>query len=63
MKAAHISLRKKSPADSIPVFMNDGIEQFSISPAGSEIFAAYASITLCCLLCPEQQSLLRRHIL
>lgn len=45
--------KEKDPTNSIPVFMNDGIKQFSISPAGSEIFTPYSSITLCCLLRPQ----------
>lgn len=47
----------------IPVFMDDGVEEFAISPAGGEVITAQALVTLHHALRPQQQLLLGSHII
>lgn len=46
----------------VPVFMDDGVEEPAISPAGGEVITAQALVTFHHALRPQQQLLLGSHI-
>lgn len=45
-----------------PVFVYDGVEELAIPPAGGEVVAAHALVSLHHALRPQQQLLLGRHV-
>ena len=45
-----------------PVFVYDGVEEFAIPPAGGEVVAAQALVSLHHPLGPKQQLLFGRHV-
>lgn len=44
------------------MFVNDGVEELAVSPAGGEVIAADVLIAVRHSLGPEQQLLLGRHV-
>ena len=51
-----------SEYDGSPVFVDDGVEELPVPPAGGEVVAAHAVVALRHALGPQQQLLLRRHV-